>query len=425
MLRCWKRLAQDKEMWTQHAQVLEETGAGQRDVDTACSGVGRDWRRTKRCGHSMLRCWKRLEQDKQMRTQHAQVLEETGEGHADVDTVCSGIGRDWRRTKRCGHSMLRCWKRLAQDKEMWTQHAQVLEETGAGQADEDTTCSGVGRDWRRTGRCGHSMLRCWKRLAKDRQMWTQYAQALEETGAGQRDVDTACSGVGRDWRRTGRCEQCMLRFWKRLAHDRQMWTQYAQVLEESGVEQTDVDTACLGVGRDWRTTDRCGHSMLRCWKKLAKDRQMWTQHAQVLEETGAGQAGEDTSCSGVGRDWRRTKRCGHSMLRCWKRLAQDRQMRTQHAQALEETGAGQADEDTSCSGVGRDWRRTKRCGHSMLRCWKRLAQGRQMRTQHAQVLEETGAGQADVNNACSDFGRDWHMTGRCGHSMLRCWKRVA
>ena len=74
--------------------------------------------------------------------------------------------------------MLRCWKRLAQDKEMWTQHAQVLEETGAGQADEDTTCSGVGRDWSRTKRCGHSMLRCWKRLASDRQMWTQHAQVF-------------------------------------------------------------------------------------------------------------------------------------------------------------------------------------------------------------------------------------------------------
>ena len=48
----------------------------------------------------MLRCWKRLEQDRQMRTQHAQVLEETGAGQADVDTPCSGVGRDWRRTGR-------------------------------------------------------------------------------------------------------------------------------------------------------------------------------------------------------------------------------------------------------------------------------------------------------------------------------------
>ena len=152
------------------------------------------------------------------------------------------------------------------------------------------------------------MLRRWKRLAQDKEMWTQHAQVLEETGAGQADADTACSGVGRDWRRTGRCEQCMLRFWKRLAHDWQIWTQYAQVLEESGVEQTDVDTACLGVGRDWRTTDRCGHSMLMCWKRLAWDRQVWTQHAQALEETGAGQADIDTPCSVVGRDWRRTGR---------------------------------------------------------------------------------------------------------------------
>ena len=161
------------------------------------------------------------------------------------------------------------------------------------------------------------MLRHWKRLAQDRQVWTQYAQALEETGAGQADVDTVCSGVGRDWRRTGRCGHSMLRCWKRLAKDRQMWTQYAQALEETGVGQTGVDTACSGVGRDWRTTDRCGHSILRRWKRLAYDRQMWTQHAQVLEETGAGQADADTAWSGVGRDWRMTGRCGHSMLRCW------------------------------------------------------------------------------------------------------------
>ena len=43
-------------MLTQHAQVLEETGAGQADVDTACSDVERDWNRTDICGHSMLRC---------------------------------------------------------------------------------------------------------------------------------------------------------------------------------------------------------------------------------------------------------------------------------------------------------------------------------------------------------------------------------
>ena len=94
---------------------------------------------------------------------------------------------------------------------MWTQHAQVLEETGAGQTDVDTTCSGFGRDWSRTGRCcRHSMLRHWKRLAQDRQMWTQQAQLLEETGAGQTDMDTACSGVGREWRRTDRCGHSML-----------------------------------------------------------------------------------------------------------------------------------------------------------------------------------------------------------------------
>ena len=295
-----------------------------------------------------------------MRTQHAQVLEETGAGKTNEDTACSGVGRDWSRTERCGHSMLRCWKRLAQDRQMWTQHAQVLEETGAGQADEDTACSGVGRDWRRTKRCGHSMLRCWKRLAQDRQMRTHHAQALEETGAGQRDVDTACSGVGRDWRRTKRCGHSMLRCWKRLAQDRHMRTHHAQALEETGAGQRDVDTACSGVGRDWRRTKRCGHSMLRCWKRLAQDRQMRTQHAQVLEETGAGQRDVYTSCSGVGRDWSRTKRCGHSMLRCWKRLAQDKEMCTQHAQVLEETGAGQRDVDTACSGVGRDWSRTGR-----------------------------------------------------------------
>ena len=87
------------------------------------------------------------------------------------------------------------WKRQAQDRQMWTQQAQVLEETGAGQADVDSACSGVGRDWSRTGRCGLGMLRCWKRLEQDRQMWTRHAQVLEETGAGQADVDSACSGV--------------------------------------------------------------------------------------------------------------------------------------------------------------------------------------------------------------------------------------
>ena len=60
-------------MWIKHAQVLEETGAGQTDVDTTCSGVGRDWSRTDRRGHDMLRCWKRLEQDRQIWTEHAQV----------------------------------------------------------------------------------------------------------------------------------------------------------------------------------------------------------------------------------------------------------------------------------------------------------------------------------------------------------------
>ena len=77
------------------------------------------------------------------------------------------------------------------------------------------------------------------------------------------------------------------------------------MLEETGVRQTDVDTACSCVGRDWRGTDRCGHSMLRRWKRLEQDRQILTHHAQLLEETGAGQADEDTACSGVGRDWRR------------------------------------------------------------------------------------------------------------------------
>jgi len=151
---------------------------------------------------------------------------------------------------------------------MWTQHAQMLEETGAGQSDVDTACSSVGRDWGRTGKYGYSMLRCWKRLEQDRQMWTQHAQALEETGAGQTYVDTACSGVGRDWSRTDRCGQSMLRCWKRLQQDRQIWTQHGQVLEVTGAEQTGVDTACSGVGRDWSRTDRCGHSMVRRWKRL-------------------------------------------------------------------------------------------------------------------------------------------------------------
>ena len=187
--------------------------------------------------------------------------------------------------------MLRHWKRLAQDRQV----------TGHRSDWRRTVCSGIGRDWRRTGRCGHSMLRCWKRLAKDRQMWTQYAQVLEETGEGQADVDTVCSGIGRDWRGTDRCGHSMLRRWKRLAYDRQVWTQHSQALEETGVRQADVDTACSGVGRDWSRTGRCGHSMVRCWKRLAYDRQMRTQHAQVLDVTGVGQADVDTACLPTGQ----------------------------------------------------------------------------------------------------------------------------
>ena len=173
-------------------EVLEETGAGQENVDTACSGVVRKWRRADRSGHSMLRCWHRLELERQMWIQHAQTLEETGTAQADVNIACSGVGRHWHRTGRCGYSMLKCWKRVAQDRQMWTQHAQVLEETGEGQADVDTSCSSVGREWHRTGRCGHSMLMCWKRLKQYRQLWSQHAEVLEEIGEGQADVDTAC-----------------------------------------------------------------------------------------------------------------------------------------------------------------------------------------------------------------------------------------
>ena len=165
---------------------------------------------------------------------------------------------------------------------MWTQHGQVLEVTGAGQTNVDTACSGVGRDWSRTNICGHSMVGCWKRL-----------------------------------NRTDTCGHSMVRCWKRLEQDRQMWIQHSQLLEEAGAEQTGVDTACTGVARVWSRTDRCGHSMVRCWKRLEQDRQMWTQHGQVLEEIGAGQTYVDTACSGVGRDWSRTDICGHSMLRCW------------------------------------------------------------------------------------------------------------
>ena len=103
------------------------------------------------------------------------------------------------------------------------------------------------------------------------------------------------------WTQHGRC-------WKRLEHDRQVWTQHAQVLEETGAGQANMDTACLGVGIERRRTDIFGHSMLRCWKKLEQDRQIWTQHAQVLDETGAGQTNVDTACSGVGREWSRTER---------------------------------------------------------------------------------------------------------------------
>ena len=368
----------------------EESEAGQAIIMvTACSGVGRDWRWTDICGHSMLRRWKRLEQDIQLWTQHAQMLEEIGVGQTFVDITCSGVGRDWRRTGRCGHSMLRCWKRLAQDRHMWTQHAQMLEETGVGQTFVDITCSYVGRDWRRTDKCGHSMLRRWKRLAKDRQMRTQHAQVLEETGAGQTYVDTACSDVGRDWCRTDICGHNMLIRWKRLAQDRHMWTQHTQALEETGEGQANVDIVFSGVGRVWRRTGNCGQNMLRCWKRLDQGRQMWTQHAQVLEETGA-------------------DRCGHYMLMWRKRVKQDRHLLwSQHAQMLEETGAGQTYVDITCSYVGRDWRRTGKCGHSILRRWKRLAKDRQMWTQHTQVLEETGEGQADVDIACSGVGRDW------------------
>ena len=144
-------------------------------MDRACSGVGTDTSRTNICGHSMLKCWKRLEQDIQMWTQNAQVLEETGARQANMDTACSGVGRDWSRTDRCGHSMLRCWKILEQDR----------------QTDVGTAGSRVGKDWSRTHRCGHNMLRCWKKQDQDRQMWTQHGKVLEKTGVGQTYVDRA------------------------------------------------------------------------------------------------------------------------------------------------------------------------------------------------------------------------------------------